>query len=151
MNYKELIENSPNKSEKKMWASVTAISDMLDKLKEKEPKMVHDFILDEYEMMYGPHFNEAMAKEAVSEMHHKKDGANIVGEIIPVEECVSIVSDGKRDMVWDAYVGMNAFAHDLARANLSKEDLVATAYEFWFNDDDFPEEKSKVWWYFRNK
>lgn len=151
MNYLELVKNAPNKSEKKMWASIESISKLLEKIEEKDHEIVKNFVLDEYESMYGPHFNEIMAKEVVSTMHHKKDGMTISGEVIPVEECMSMVVETNRTLIWDAYVGMNAFAHDLARANLSKEDLVATAYEFWFNDDDFPEGKSKVWWYFRNK
>ncbi len=102
--------------------------------------------------MYGPHFNEEMAKEEVSKMHHTAmNGETINGEMISVEQTYNMLPSELREQgKWDAYIGVNAFMHDLAKTDISTEDISRAAIDFWFDDEDFPI-KDKVWWYFSNK
>lgn len=100
----------------------------------------------------GHHFNHDLAHEVVAEMHHfSNDGKLSSGELIPIEEAEAIIDKEHRDSLrYDAYVAANAFAHDLARLNLSKKDILELAREFWFRDDDYQGE-SKIFSYFANR
>ena len=154
MKYLELVKNAPQKSDKIMWQSVENVSALVDLVSKIAPDVAKDFLLHEYELMYGTHFCEQMAKDEVSEMHHyASDGTHIVGEVITYDEAVEMVSDrpDADEVAWDAYVGANGFAHDLARSCADKEKLMTMAKEFWFHDDDFPPDVSKVWWYYSSK
>ncbi|MBQ0159891.1 MAG: hypothetical protein KBT28_04625 [Bacteroidales bacterium] len=154
MNYLELVRNAPKKSEAIMWQSVENVSELVELVNKVAPDIAKDFLRHEYEMMYGPHFSEQMAKDEVEGMHHyANDGTHVVGEVISYDEAVEMVSDmpNSEEVAWDAYVGANGFAHDLARSCTDKAVLLSMAKEFWFHDDDFPADTSKVWWYYSSK
>lgn len=152
MTYIDMVRNAPEKSEEIMWQSVEAVSDLVEKLKVSHPEMAREFLMKEHSRMYGPHFNEEMAKEEVSKMHHTAmNGETINGEMISVEQTYNMLPSELREQgKWDAYIGVNAFMHDLAKTDISTEDISRAAIDFWFDDEDFPI-KDKVWWYFSNK
>lgn len=153
MNYKDMVKNAPKKSEQIMWESVEAFSDLLEKLKVSHPDMARAFLMKEHERMYGPHFDEAMARETVDGMYHKNSKGEVVkGEAVSPEDAMVLIDgiDGAEDMAWDAYVGANGMMHDLARSSMSSRQIMDLARVFWFEDDDFPGE-SKVFWYYSNK
>lgn len=149
MNYYKMVQNAPKKSEEIMWQSVKAISDLIDELWDAHRPIAHKFMMKEYGRMYGEHFNEAMAMAVVEDMYHvSNDGKRIEGEAVPFEEASTIAPSA--EMQWDAYVGVNALAHDLARLGMGTGDIKKLAKAFWFEDADF-EGESKVFWYFANK
>lgn len=153
MNYLNMVRNAPKKSEKIMWESVEAFSELLEKMKSSHPDMARAFLMKEHERMYGPYFDEEMAREVVSCMfHYNAKEEKIQGEAVTPEEAFEMLdgiehADEKR---WDAYVGANGFMHDMARSNLSSRQIMEMAKVFWFEDDDFDGE-SKVFWYYSNK
>lgn len=49
---------------------------------------------------------------------------------------------------WDKWVAYNAFYADTCRA-LSDGEILKAAYEFYFNDEDYELEGSKVWNYMK--
>lgn len=152
MNYKELVKNAPVKSQDIMWKSVDHVSRLVDMLWDAHQPMARKFMMEEYELMYGGHFDEWMGKAVVKEMwHNAKDGERVAGEVVGVEEAETILHEEEREQKrWDAYVGVNALMHDLARVGLDKNDVKEIAKEFWFGDDDFSDDY-KVFWYFKNK
>lgn len=148
MNYMELVHNAPKKSEVIMWQSVKAVSELVDELWTHHASVARKFIMNEYARMYGEHFNKELAEDVVEEMYHKSNGQLVEGEIVSVEDTMSIAPS--EEYKWDAYVGANAMMHDLPNIGLGKNDVLEVARKFWFEDDDF-EGKNKVFWYFANK
>lgn len=147
MHYIDLVREAPLKSEDIMWQSVAAISSLIDRLWQSHQPIARQFMLQEYERLYGPHFNEELARATVSEMYHSTDPGKMVrGEIVTPEEAATI----NPAQPWDAYVAANAFAHDLAPLNMSRRDLLQAAKAFWFHDEDFPSD-TKIFWYVKNK
>lgn len=142
MNYLELVQQAPDRSDDIMRQSVAHISHFIDQLWQTHQPIASRFIMQQYEIMYGPHFNEPLARATVAEMYH--DG--IRGQIIAPEEAAAIAPDQR----WDAYVAANALAHDLAPLNLPRKEILQAAKVFWFHDEDFPSD-SKIFWYFKNK
>ena len=152
ISYLDLVKNS-NGTKETMWCSIKHIDKFLEDMNKVHPELVDKFLYEEYVIMNGEHFNEVYAKKEVSEMcHFSSDGSKIQGEVYDVKTCMSILPEDKRaELMWDAYVGVNGFAHDMARMNLGKEDLMKAANEFWFHEDDFQKKDCKVFWYFSNK
>lgn len=83
-----------------------------------------------------------------------ESGKVISGEIIPVENSQSLISNmdeaTKPLYKWDAYVAANAFAHDLSETGISQEQIMRAAKKFWFHDEDMSGD-NKVYWYFKDK
>lgn len=152
MDYMGLVKNS-NGTKEIMWKSVEHISGLLKEMKETHPDMVRKFMEEEYELMYGKHICERIAREMVSEMYHT-EGADkrISGEAVTPEEAIYLLSDKNADIQqkckWDAYVAANTFAHDLK--GLSKNEVLRLAKMFWFHDEDMGERCDKVYWYFKD-
>ena len=153
LKYKEMIQSS-NGDEEKMWESVERIDGLLDVLKETNPELYRKFMEEQYINLNGHHINERLAKKMVSEMHHTDANGKVVkGEAVTLDEAKTLIADKTAEKQekckWDAYVAANAFAHDLAAANLNKSDILKAAKAFWFNDEDMSE-KHKVFWYFKD-
>lgn len=142
MNYLSLVQNAPNCSEETMLQAVAHTSRLIDQLWQTHQPIAARFIVEQYEIMYGPHFNEQLARDTVAQMYH--DG--IRGQIITPEESAPIAPE----QPWDAYVAANALAHDLAPLNLQRKDLLQAAKAFWFHDQDFPSD-NKIFWYFKSR
>ena len=119
-----------------------------------KPINLYDVLLSEYVATNGRHFNESLAKAVVEGMWHKDANGEIVrGELVDLRPAASVMLDGmpseeKEKCEWDAYVGANAFLHDLADSGLNDNRIADTARSFWFHDDDLDTEGSKVFWYF---
>ena len=113
---------------------------------------------EQYELMNGKHLNEWIAKALVTNMWHKNASSNeVIGEQFSPEEAMAILSDQTPEQQakckWDAYVAVNAFAHDLGKSgvSLTKSDLFKLAKAFWFGDDDLSDSSHKVYWYFKDQ
>lgn len=152
MNYTDMIKNAPNKSEELMWRTIEQVNALINDLQKSHPDKAKAFLLSLYSTLYGNHFNEPFARDSVASMFHTaKDGHTVTGEAITPERAFpALIPSGNKELYWDAYVGANAFLHDLARTNLSEAQILDCAREFWFSDDDFPE-GGKILWYSINK
>lgn len=148
MHYIDLVKNATNKSEQVMWQSVESVSKLVDELWKNHASMARKFLLREYSRMYGDHFNEELACDTVDDMYHKSNGSIVEGEMVTFQEASSIAPS--EEYVWDAYVGVNAFMHDLANEGLGRSEIISAAKSFWFDDVDFSGD-SKVFWYFKNQ
>lgn len=152
MDYKQLVQSSARNGEAAMWESVGRISGFLHDLKKENPDAVRRFLKQEYEALNGRHLNETVARALVADMHHTDTDEKVVrGEAVTPDEAMQLL-DGMSDECrqrcrWDAYAAANAFAHDLANANLSRVQLLTSARLFWFHDEDFSD-NHKVYWYF---
>lgn len=151
MDYKEIVKSSLHDDENEMWKSVDRINGFLEHLKERHTEEVARFLKEEYEALNGKHLNEAAAKSLVSEMYHRTDNGEVIkGEMVYLDEAVQLLAgmegEDAKKCQWDAYVGANGFAHDLANSGLSKSDILKAAKLFWFHDDDFAGDK--VYWYY---
>lgn len=144
MHYIDIIQSAPSKSEDLMWQAVRHTSQFIDQLWRTHQPIANRFIMEQFELIHGPHFNEQLARATVADMYHD----NTHGEIITPDEASSIAPSPEQN--WDAYVAANAFAHDLAPMGMSRKDLLHAAETFWFHDQDFPSD-SKIFWYFKNK
>ncbi len=147
MNYYDMVRNAPNKSEEIMWQSVRAISELLD----KHPEIARAFLINQYKAMYGEHFNETMARDAVHKMYHHDGSNDVRGEIITPDDAMLLVSDkdNPEKWRWDAYVAANSFAHDIAGEGLAIKHLLMLAKRYWFCDVDFTGH-NKIFWYYSN-
>jgi len=152
MDYKQIVQSSFHNDENTMWESVGRISAFLHDLKKEQPDTVRRFLKQEYEALNGQHLNERMARALVADMHHTDTkGETVRGEAVSPEASMSLL-DGMSEECrqrcrWDAYTGANAFMHDLGNANLTRDQILASAKHFWFHDEDFSD-KHKVYWYF---
>ena len=154
MDYLSLVKNS-NGTKETMWKSVEHINDLLRGMKEAHPDIVRKFMEEEYELMNGRHICERLAKEMVSKMFHTDNaGRTVTGEAATPDEAMYLVSDKNVETQlkckWDAYVGANAFMHDLGKTGYPKNDILKAAKMFWFHDEDMGEKCDKVYWYFKD-
>lgn len=138
-----------------MWKAVKRVDGLLEKLSEAHPVMAHKFLIDEYVAMNGHHFNETLARQTVASMWHTdQNGERFDGEAVTPDEAQRLtegMAEDKREKLrWDAYVGANAFVHDLASAGMGLEEIMKAAKAFWFHDEDMADGKHKVFWYFLN-
>ena len=128
-------------------------SSLIDELGGMDNREIREFLFDMYESMNGKYINESLARRLVSHMEHVDAHGSIhTGELISPEKSLELISDKPHEYVemhrWDAYVAANGFMYDLIRSGLNEEQKMRAAKEFWFNDDDFPEE-NKVYWYYK--
>lgn len=154
MDFLNIVKHSKG-DEAKMWASVKHISETIEKLKEAHPELARKFKEEQYELMNGKHINEWLAKELVSKMWHKDSNSNdVMGEAVTPEEAMTLISDMTAEKQakckWDAYVGANAFMHDLSKTGFPKGEILKAAKMFWFHDEDMGEKCDKVYWYFKD-
>ena len=152
ISYTDMVRNAPKPSDELMWQTVEEVNALVEELARSHPEKAKAFLMRQYALMYGNRFNEAFARQSVSDMFHTaKDGHLVSGQVIePDRAFAALVPSGNMDLFWDAYVAANAFLHDLARTSFSESQILDAAREFWFADDDFPN-GGKVLWYFLNK
>jgi len=112
------------------------------------------YILEEYEKENGCHFNEEYARKAVEGMYSIcESGEKHRGEHWSIDEVRSAISRydiGEENTIWDAYVALNMWWHDLhtrykKHYSSYEEYLIEDAVTWAFCDDDAPE--GKVWKY----
>lgn len=114
--------------------------------------MVMYILLNDVRVTHEPHFCEKTAKKAMKGLRYvDKEG---VEHTEPkwtermIEEATKDLSFPEGTTVWDKYVAYNSFYADTCRV-LSDGEAFKAAYEFYFKDDDYGLEGSKIWWYMR--
>lgn len=114
--------------------------------------MVMYILLNDVRVTHEPHFCEKTAKRAMKGLRYvDKEG---VEHTEPkwtermIEEATKDLSFPEGTTVWDKYVAYNSFYADTCRV-LSDGEAFKAAYEFYFKDDDYVLEGSKIWWYMR--
>jgi hypothetical protein len=150
--YKKMIEQARKDgvaSEKTMWESIADVDMLLIDIKEVNPEVVRKFMRRQHELLYGPHYNELMAIEAVSGIKYTdKEGKAREGAYWTIEE-VEAATRGMefpaRTTKWDKYVAFNSFRSDVCR-QLEDADALKAAHAFYFADEDYQGE-GKIWHY----
>lgn len=109
------------------------------------------FVFDECRHQdHDGHFTEESAKEAVKNIRYTdKFGIVQTGahwDLSQVKEATQNVSMPDGTTEWDKWVAYNAIYADLCRV-LPDEQLLKVAYEFFFNDEDYVGNDSKIWRY----
>ncbi len=162
MNFKELVETAKTSgtwNEKTMWRSVCSMANLLADIKKEHPQMFWDFLREQHGILFGNHYHQSFAEYDVSQMSYTdKDGKNRSGAhwtIDQIEEATKNLTFPTGTTKWDKYVGFNGFYADLCKV-LTDEQIIKSAYEFFFMDEDWNPEKPgsspcKVWEYFSCK
>lgn len=152
MSYKKMMEQARKDSvtsEKTMWQSIDHVDGLLAVMATEHPEMVKDFMRKQHELLYGPHYNEAMAMEDVKDIHYTdRDGKARHGAYWTVDE----VEDATRGMTfpsgttkYDKYVAFNVFRSDTCK-KLEDAEVLQAAYAFFFADEDYQGD-GKIWNY----
>lgn len=114
--------------------------------------MKHQYGMDDDE---DEHFDEREAYDTVEEMYHVKGDKKYVGEKYSMDKAHQVynkLEDAHEYTPCDVYVAINAQYHDYCElfekwfGSNFDDKLIASAVDFWFDDDDF--EGNKVWKYF---
>lgn len=121
-------------------------------------------IINTYNHIKGPHFDEDYAKYQVTNMYHTDKNGNVCKkEFYNISDAKTIYDKYVRNInsentVWDVYVALNAQYHDYIKlykdwfTNITKEELddkiITSCINFWFKDEDAG--VGKVWNYFKN-
>lgn len=104
---------------------------------------------------HDEHFDEREAYDTVEEMYHVKGDKKYVGEKFDMDKAHKVyekLRDADGYTIGDIYVAINAQYHDYCElfekwfGNNFDEKIIASAVDFWFEDDDF--DGNKVWKYF---
>lgn len=136
-------------SEKTMWQSIDQVDGLLVEIESAHPDIARRFMKRQHELLYGPHYNEAMAVEAVKEIRYTdREGKQREGAYWSLEEVESAtrgMSFPSGVTKWDKYVAFNVFYSDVCK-RLDDDQVLYSAYLFFFADEDF-EGEGKVWKY----
>lgn len=101
------------------------------------------------------YFDEREAYDTVEEMYHVKGDKKYVGEKFDMDKAHKVyekLRDADGYTIGDIYVAINAQYHDYCElfekwfGSNFDEKIIASAVDFWFEDDDF--DGNKVWKYF---
>lgn len=123
--------------------------------RDDERHMMRIMGYDNRDMSQDGHFDEREAHDVVNEMYHVKNDKKYIGEKYPMSkahEVYSRLNDKDGCTIADVYVAINAQYHDYCElfeqwfGNDIDDRIIASAIDFWFEDDDF--EGDKVWDYF---
>lgn len=110
---------------------------------------------DNRDMGQDSHFDEHETYDVVNEMYHIKNDKKYIGEKYPMSkahEVYSRLNNKDSCTIADIYVAINAQYHDYCElfeqwfGSDIDDRIIASAIDFWFEDDDF--EGDKVWDYF---
>lgn len=137
-------------NEAKMWRSVASIGEGLDLLEETHPEMYWKIMRDQHRIMYDGHYSEEFAEHDIENMHSiDKNGTQVHGAHWTKADVVSATNGktfhpGVTDC--DKWVAYNAMWHDMHR-KFDDAQILEIAYLFFFADEDWKEQGSKVWDY----
>ena len=155
MDYKKMIEDFAKNGggEEKMWESIAVTADAFEFIKETNPKKYECLMRKQHEILYGKHYDEAMALADVAKMHSvDTNGKEYHGAHWTVEE-VEAATAGKTfpkgTTKWDKFVSYNNTWHDL-NAKFNDEQIICAAYLLWFADLDWNGD-GKIWDYMSMK
>lgn len=109
-------------------------------------------MLKDVKVKREPHFSEAEAQRVMEGLRYTdKEGKE---QTEPkwtermIEEATKELPFPDGTTLWDKWVAYNAFYADTCRV-LSDGEILKAAYEFYFNDDDYELEGSKIWRYMK--
>lgn len=150
--YKKMLEQARQDgvtSEKTMWASIENIDELLELVEEHHPDVYKKFMRRQHELLYGPHYNELLAMEAVSSIAYTdKDGKRKEGAywtVEQIEEATHGMPFPAGTTKWDKYVAFNSFRSDVCK-KLDDTQVLQAGYAFYFADEDYAGQ-GKIWRY----
>jgi hypothetical protein len=158
INYYEMVksaETSGKFTKEIMWSSVQKVSDLMEEVKEKMPDLYYGFMREQYGLMHSWQYGEEFARYDVSSMKwHDREGAEREGEYWSCAQIKEATKDMKFPSSvtdWTKYVAFNTSATDLTEI-LSDEMILKVAYNTWFKDEDWTDDKdgyspTKIWEY----
>lgn len=150
--YKKMLEQARQDgvtSEKTMWASIENINELLELVEEHHPDVYKKFMRRQHELLYGPHYNELLAMEAVASIAYTdKDGKRKEGAywtVEQIEEATRGMSFPAGTTKYDKYVAFNSFRSDVCK-KLDDTQVLQAGYAFYFADEDYIGQ-GKIWHY----
>ena len=142
-------------SEKKMWASIEALSNDLAPIEAAHPHVYWKIMRNQHAILYDRHYSEPFANHDVNNLVWSKasDGSPVgKGPHWSRAEVIAATNGMKfhpKVNEWDKYVAFNSMYADLC-AEMSDEEILRAAYLFYFCDKDWqPDEDdcTKIWDY----
>lgn len=161
MSYLDLLKQAKAHgvtSEKKMWASIEALSNDLAVLKADgvttpSSALYWRIMRNQHAIMYDRHYSEKFANHDVNQIKYiDPKGEERTGPHWTRAEIIAATNGMKfhsKVNDWDKYVAFNSMYADLC-AEMTDEEILKAAYLFYFNDKDWqPEEDdcTKIWDY----
>lgn len=114
--------------------------------------MVMYIFLNGVNVTHEPHFCEKTAEKALKGLKYTDKEGKEHTEPKWTEKMIEEATKGLKfpegTTTWDKYVAYNSFYADTCSV-LSDGDILEAAYEFYFNDEDYRLEGSKIWHYMR--
>lgn len=151
MGYRKMIEEAKQKglaTNEKMWESIASVESFLDSIDNEELKA--KFMRTQHEIIYGKHFDEMFANMEIDKIHYTDhDGIERHGAHWSCQEVEQATRGMRFDQSitkHDKWVALNVMYADLNKV-LTDEDVIQSAYAFYFDDDDWPNKNCKIWEY----
>lgn len=147
----ELIEKyGKGKGEAVMIESTRILSDVLEPMKEKEPKKYWLALRKLYGAMSGCHYNEEFAMHDVADMEYTdKEGNEHKGgywTVDQIEEATKEMTFPSGTTIWDRFVAFNLAYSDFCK-KFEDADILKIGYLFFFADEDWMPRDNKIWSY----
>lgn len=147
----ELIEKyGKGKGEAVMIESTRILSDVLEPMKEKEPKKYWLALRKLYGAMSGCHYNEEFAMHDVADMEYAdKEGNEHKGgywTVDQIEEATKEMTFPSGTTIWDRFVAFNLAYSDFCK-KFEDADILKIGYLFFFADEDWMPGDNKIWSY----
>ena len=160
MTYLELVNQARAhgvSSEKKMWASIEALSNDLAPLATVPDKSLSGLywriLRNQHAILYDRHYSEKFANHDVNHLHYlNREGIECDGPHWSRAEVAAASASMKfhpKVNDWDKYVAFNSMYADLC-SQMPDEEILQAAYLFYFQDKDWqPQEDdcTKIWDY----
>lgn len=152
MTYKQIVQQARDRglnTERAMESSINSVSELLESMKDTHPEVYKQFLQKTHEDLFGPHYNDEFANEAVSALEYTdENGKHRTGPHWTKQEVITATQgktfpNGTTDC--DKYVAYNATYADFCK-KFDEEDILDIAYLFFFADEDW-KGKGKIWTY----
>lgn len=152
INFKEMVTKAKAAgvtTEKAMWESIMAFSDLLEELKVIHPDLYWEVLRKQVGIMYHNHYDEAFAIYDVSKLCYsdpkgeKHYGAHWT--VDQVEQATSSMHFPQGTNKWDKYVAFNVAYSDLQK-DFDDEDILKAGFSLYFDDEDWGS-NTKIWEY----
>lgn len=152
MTYRQMIETartSGRANEAAMWASIEAVDEMTEELREKDPEKFWCLMRRTHRALYGSHYDEQFAQYDISKMHSTDAQGRTTAGPHWTREQVAQAWQGKNfpsgTTDCDKWVAANAIWHDMHK-HFDDNQVLQIAFLFFFADEDYKGE-GKVWEY----
>ena len=156
MTYLDLLKQAKAhgvSSEKKMWASVEALSNDLAPIETAHPHVYWKILRNQHAILYDRHYSEPFANHDVNALRYTNaEGKECQGphwSKADLGEATKSLKFHSKVNDWDKYVAFNSMYADLC-AEMDDAAIIKAAYLFYFNDKDWqPDEDdcTKIWDY----